>query len=202
MDDAFPREPFEALGYNCHSNRTGRPPPRSRSRVTRGIVCQRNPARSLDKSSSPARDNSGVAKLGQQALPTALRTPRCSRLSSITRAPCLEVSPEGEPSRAPRVALSGGTSRNEHKQQMSSAPPPPGEGGAFSLTPDSSCKRPDPPRCDGSGAGHNAPSKSSARVMTNWINAARRRSVRWRGRRNTDEGQRKPRGRAGASGSL
>src|SRR5262249_10301944 len=66
------------------------------------------------------------------------------------------VSPEGEPSRAPRVALSGGTSRNEHKQQMSSAPPPPGEGGAFSLTPDSSCKRPDPPRRDGSGAGHNA----------------------------------------------
>jgi exodeoxyribonuclease-3 len=29
VDDAFPREPFEALGYNCHSNRTGRPPPRS-----------------------------------------------------------------------------------------------------------------------------------------------------------------------------
>src|SRR5262245_11504662 len=57
--------------------------------------------------------------------------------------------PGGEPSRAPRITLSGGTSRDEHKQEQQqwsfSAPPSPGEGGAFSLTPDSSCKRPDPP---------------------------------------------------------
>jgi hypothetical protein len=54
-----------------------------------------------------------------------------------------------------------------------------GEGGAFSLTPHSSCKRPDPPRRDGSGACHNA--LAEGRVSDQLINAAHWSSVRFEG---------------------
>src|SRR5262249_1419316 len=59
-------------------------------------------------------------------------------------------------------------------------------------------ERPDPPRRDGPGAGHNAPSRSSAR-HDQLINAAHWCSVRWRGRPRTLTRDKESPGRAGAS---